>query len=477
MLLAALIMTATAPTAATASPNAKTLEVLVRADLLSKDRGARMEVFINNNRISSTYVRNRNWSIRTLELPAPINPGDAVDIQFMNDESIKGEDRNLWVKEIRSNGNVMAAEEARYDIGDTRETMTDGENVKQGAQSLAWNGALRFKWLSPGLENDPDGKPDPTEEATSGLETQSAPLPRIRDLRPSAPVTAVSGQTIRGLRISCSAAQPAVTIPTGVTGVIVEDNEIGPCAPNVVGVYAAPGSSHITVRNNLIHGVATGFWASHARHPIVFESNTVLDILGPFPRGQMVQFDNVKSGSGQSRIVGNVSDWFSRTQPTNYEDHINTYMSSGTKGEPILIQGNKLRGGDSDTGSAIVVGDQGGHWYEIRDNIVVAVPNTGIGHVGGGNFTTVGNRIYNVYGPSIRTASAMTVWNTDSVYLERNRLIASYCEPGGECDLHMGFWRGPHISNVTEINNNWFDHSLNADIWNEHWDGDRWARR
>lgn len=300
------------------------------------------------------------------------------------------------------------------------------------------------------------------------------PRPRISRLTPSASITAFTGQTIRGLHIECTTNQPAVTIPTGVNHVTIEDNEIGPCSSGVVGIYASSGSSDIYVRYNMIHSVASGFWASHAHHPIVFEHNTVLDVLGPSPRGQMIQLDNVRTGRGQTRIVGNVSDWFTRTRRTHYEDHINTYMSSGSAENPILIQGNKIRGGDSTTGSAIVIGDRGGNWYEIRDNIVVAVPNTGIAHVGGGNFRTIRNQIYNVYGPEIQTASGMTVWNTYDVYLEDNRVIASYCVPGGDCDRHMGFWRGPNIRDVTEVNNDWFDRTLDADIWDQEWTESGW---
>ena len=79
-------------------------------------------------------------------------------------------------------------------------------------------------------------------------------------------------------------------------------------------------------------------WANHAKNPIVFEGNRVYDVLGPYPRGQAVQFDNGSGGDGQSRIEGNVSDWMERTGKTAYEDHINVYMSSGEAGKPILIK-------------------------------------------------------------------------------------------------------------------------------------------
>ena len=41
---------------------------------------------------------------------------------------------------------------------------------------------------------------------------------------------------------------------------------------------------------------------------MVFEKNYVYNIRGPFPRGQMIQTNGLKGGSGSSRITCNVSD-------------------------------------------------------------------------------------------------------------------------------------------------------------------------
>ena len=332
----------------------------------------------------------------------------------------------------------------------------------------------------------PTPTPVPTPTPTPAPTGSAAPRPRIASLQSSAPIVASSGQTIRGKRIACTGDKPAITIPEGVHDVVVEDNEIGPCKADVVGVYAGRGATNITVRYNLIHGVASGFWADHAVNPVVFEYNTVYDVLGPFPRGQMVQYDGVSGGTGQSRIVGNVSDWFAKTGPTKYEDHINTYMSSGTPAYPILIQGNKLRGGDSGSGSAICIGDQGGRYYRVLDNVVVAVPNVGIAMAGGGNFTVERNRVWNVSTGALKgtkTNVGAYLWNVNTAALRDNRVIAADCDGSGNCGVpHMAFWYGPGDtapgetnSNVTESNNNWFDKSLNGDMWNFTWTGKAWV--
>lgn len=312
----------------------------------------------------------------------------------------------------------------------------------------------------------------------TGSQPAHSPVPALLALGPltdSPPVTLTSGQVLRGMRITCSDHRPAVVIPSGVVDVRIEGNEIGPCSAGTVGILAEPGSQGIVVRKNVIHGVATGMWAQHAHHPVIFTDNYVYDIFGPFPRGQMIQLDNVQGGQGQSIIAGNTSDWFARTGPTKYEDHINVYMSSGTLQSPILIEGNRLRGGDSDTGAGITVGDGGGEHITVAHNVVVAVPNTGIGVAAGNGITVADNLIYNVYGPQIRTKASLTVLDASEVTLRDNAAIASYCEPGGTCDRHMGLWIGPGSSNVAQSGNNWYDLSLTSRIWDRRWDGRAWV--
>lgn len=435
------------------------IEIIAKADMIPGSAGAEMRVYLNGSPLQKYEVRNSSWQSFRIPFSAGKSAINLLDIHFTNDHSVGAYDRNLWIREVRHLNQVMVPSvRATYDVGDSYQLATDDKNVRPGTQLMPWNGALRFKWPS-----------------TSGSQSGEGTAPQTRHT--SAPVIMASGQVLSGKRIPCVGDRPAVIIPAHVHGVTIEDNEIGPCGSGIVGIYAEPGSYDINIRKNVIHGVASGFWANHSSHPIAFEYNQVYDVLGPFPRGQMIQLDNVKKGSGQTRIIGNVSDWFARTQPTKYEDHINTYMSSGTKENPILIQGNKFRGGDSDTGGAITIGDQGGKWYDVFDNVVVAVPNTGIAMVGGGHFRTFRNRVYNVYGPMIKTASAMTVWSVDSVELTSNRLLASYCDSAGFCDLHMGFWFGPGSLNVISKLNNWFDKTLTADIWKESWNGSKWVTR
>lgn len=381
----------------------------------------------------------------------------------------------------------MVGKDKAYDRSFTVQ-VSDGE-LTLGFSAKADNplvSAIVVEPTNATVPSPPSPSPKPTAPPpivpTPGPGSTGAPQPRIASLLSSPPIVASSGQTIRGLRIACAGDQPAITIPAGVHDVVVEDNEIGPCKAGVVGVYAGRGATNVTVRFNLIHGVASGFWADHAINPIIFENNTVYDVLGPFPRGQMVQYDGVSGGTGQSRIVGNVSDWFARTGPTKYEDHINTYMSSGTAAFPILIQGNKLRGGDSGSGSGICIGDQGGQHYQVVDNVVVAVPNVGVAMAGGGNILFARNRIWNVSTGALagtKTNVGAYLWGVNGARLEGNQVIAADCDGNGKCGpTHMAFWYGPDEgtnSNISESNNNWFDKSLNDAMWNYTWSGKTWV--
>ena len=303
----------------------------------------------------------------------------------------------------------------------------------------------------------------------------SSDLPNIGGLGAlgtSGAITAQSGQTISGLKIS-NPNGSCITVPDGVSGVTIEGNEIGPCGSGVehLGVDIRPNASNITVRRNVIHDSASAVYANEAKHPIVVEKNLVYNVRGPMPRGQMVQFNAVTGGSGQSRVVGNVSDKNLATTTTRYEDHINMFRSSGTAGQPILIACNKLRGGDSASGSGIVVGDYGGQWFTIRDNILVLTANTGIGVAGAQNVSVSGNQIWNRGADATsKTSSVLSIMTyagnvPANVSISGNRGISTSWLYGNNGVLHPGLYDDGKGSGISYSGNNWQDTSLSAAIW------------
>jgi hypothetical protein len=324
-----------------------------------------------------------------------------------------------------------------------------------------------------------------------------SPTP-TKPLTPSTKITAKTGQTITGLHIT-STSGPCVTVPPGVTDVTIIGNEIGPCGVGVddVGVLVGARATRITISTNTIHNVASGALAADSYNPIVFSYNTVYDVRGPFPRGQMVQFAGVTGSAGQSKIIGNVSDKQRATITTAYEDHINLYKTSGSSAHPILIACNKIRGSatandfttydtdpptyalDSTTGkptsngSGITVGDNDGGWVEIRNNLVVFTPNTGIGVAGGNHLRVANNIIYNRgLSAGSMTQEAVTVFPfldfmPTAVTITGNRGAANAWKYGSTGQTVDGYWASPLVSGVTLSNNNFTDTSLTADgVWN-----------
>jgi hypothetical protein len=310
-----------------------------------------------------------------------------------------------------------------------------------------------------------------------------APVVKPTPLIDSGPITLSSGQTITGRHIT-STTGPCVTVASGAVDVRIVGNEIGPCGKGVddVGVLIKSKASRITISKNTIHNVSSGALADRALNPIEFSYNTVYDVRGPFPRGQMVQFAGVSGAAGQSKIIGNVSDKQRATIKTTYEDHINLYQSSGSAAHPILIACNKLRGSatandlttgqTTSNGSGIMVGDNGGGWVDVRSNVIVYTPNTGVGVAGGSHVNVSGNLIYN----RGKTAGSMTQeavtvfpfagFTPTAVTITSNRGAANAWKYGSTGQFVNGYWADPAVTGVTLAGNNFTDTTLTEAIWN-----------
>ena len=292
-------------------------------------------------------------------------------------------------------------------------------------------------------------------------------------LTPSGGIVARSGQVIRGMKIS-NPSGSCIHLPSGTVNVTIEGNEIGPCGPGVdhVGIDLQPGNANIVMRGNVIHDVATGVFALQSNHPIIFEGNTVYNVRGPMPRGQMIQFNGVRGGSGQSRIVGNLSDQLSASIQTRYEDHISMYDSYGSAGAPILIACNKIRGGNSETGSGIMVGDNGGAYFDVRNNVLMHPANVGLGIAGGQNVTMSNNIIYSRGGPEYLAASVMAIFSyagftPGNITLSNNRGVVQMWRHGQGGNIVDGWFHDGSAFNLSQSGNNWIDTSLTEDVWNQ----------
>lgn len=126
-------------------------------------------------------------------------------------------------------------------------------------------------------------------------------------------------------------------------------------------------------------------------------------------RGQFVQFNNVVGVN--SSIINNLI--INEPGLSAPEDSINVYNSHFTELSPLIIRGNKIKGGGpSRSGSGIMVGDYGGSHIIVDGNVLYNTGNCGIG-VAGGTFIKVSNN--KVYSARSEISNiGMYIWNVSA---------------------------------------------------------------
>jgi len=199
-----------------------------------------------------------------------------------------------------------------------------------------------------------------------------------------------SFQTIRGDSINCGSS-------AGIYLYNCHDIHITKCkfvngtTSAGVGIYLL-GGYNITIDSCFFSGTASGLYAQLCTGGIAFNLNHALNMQGPLPRGQMVQFSSC-SGAG-NQVLNNISQGLPGAN--GYEDHINVYSSSGTSSSPILIEYNEIYGrSSSTTGSGITVADgTSGNYITVMYNTVVNCGSHGIQSAGGTYVNISNNTIY-----------------------------------------------------------------------------------
>jgi len=151
---------------------------------------------------------------------------------------------------------------------------------------------------------------------------------------------------------------------------------------------------NITVTGNYFTNVSTGVYVDHSsKGGIIVNSNQFLNMKGPSPRGQFVQFNNVKGANNQinSNKCENI---FGQSNP---EDAISLYQSYGTATSPITVCGNQIRGGGpSASGGGIMLGDCGGAYQKADGNTLVNAGQYGIAISGGSHNSITNNLVYGI---------------------------------------------------------------------------------
>jgi len=220
------------------------------------------------------------------------------------------------------------------------------------------------------------------------------------------------------------------------------------------------GCQKVTIEGCRIESVMSGVYAVDSQSIRVL-GNFVRNVNGPFPRGQLAQFDKV-SGSNNWVCDNYAINERGKSYP---EDVINMYQSKGTEKSPILIENNYLVGdpeaGSEDkspTGSGIMLGDGGGENILCRRNVILSAGQVGLG-VSGGHFIRVEDNFI-IGRKSNVSNTGLYVWNqskhpSDHVTVLRNRV--SWVTKDG---VDESWWNGGGVKKLAERDNHFADASL-----------------
>jgi parallel beta-helix repeat protein len=221
-------------------------------------------------------------------------------------------------------------------------------------------------------------------------------------LKSSAPISlnGVNNQVISQLEINGGGAN-CIDL-SNCKNIVIKNCVLHSSVQNGVHLYKC---QNIVITNCYIHDVASGVYVQGST-AIDVNHNQVKNVQGPYPRGQMVQFNNV-TGAG-NEVSYNVCE--NIAQKSNAEDAINMYQTNGTAASPIKIIGNQIRGGGpSKTGGGIVLGDNGGSYMIAADNILVNPGQYGIAIASGTNIQIVNNKIFSRQLPFSNVG--LFIWN------------------------------------------------------------------
>jgi hypothetical protein len=226
---------------------------------------------------------------------------------------------------------------------------------------------------------------------------------------PSCPISVNGKKGQAGAPITVTSATPqGANIQAGEDCIRIMDSNylvfdkirIGPCGDEGVEII---NGGNITVKGSYFDDPLRGVSVYKAENGIVISGNTFLIKRPKKAAATFVQFDRV-NGSGH-RISCNIGD----NTSTRFGDGINLYGSSGLAGDPILIQGNKLRTVSNSEGAIIQLGDSAlpehipGRYQKATDNIVIVKvanstkPANGMAIGGGSDMEMANNKIYARY--------------------------------------------------------------------------------
>lgn len=215
---------------------------------------------------------------------------------------------------------------------------------------------------------------------------------------------------------------------------------------------------NISIKNCYISNVSTGVYALESQ-TIKVIANTVRNVTGPFPRGQMVQFDDV-SGAG-NRVLNNRCE--NIIGQSFAEDAISMYKSRGTPSDPILISGNLIKGGGpSITGGGIMLGDNGGEYIVATNNILVNPGQYGMAISGGRHIKIINNKIYSKR--QSFTNVGLYIWNQNPLVCQNNTVSGNYVNWTNSNGMANDGWNNGNCGPVAGWDTNFWRASIDSSL-------------
>lgn len=216
---------------------------------------------------------------------------------------------------------------------------------------------------------------------------------------------------------------------------------------------------NVTIDYCYFTNCSTGVEAEVCTSNIVVQNNQFLNMQGPYPRGQAVQF-NQCSGAGNA-INNNMIENIAGQSST--QEVVSCYKTNGTAASPVQVNGNWILGaGPSVTSGGLQLGDNGGSYISASNNIIVGSGAVGLSVSGGDHIVVTNNTVYS---PATSISNAgVSVWGQAGYPVTNctvsNNKIKFFNKSGAENDK----WIGPSTPTPTGWAANTWGASIDASI-------------
>lgn len=260
--------------------------------------------------------------------------------------------------------------------------------------------------------------------------------------------------TISGLAIK-GGTVPSITL-SGCYNVHITQCSLGNSTNVGIELY---NCYNVTIDYCYFTNCSTGVEAEVCTSNIVVQNNQFLNMQGPFPRGQAVQY-NQCTGAGfaiNSNMIENIAG------QSSTQEVISCYKTNGTAASPVQVNGNWILGaGPSLTSGGLQLGDNGGSYISASNNVIVNSGAVGLS-VSGGDHIVVSNNT--VYSPATSISNAgVSVWGQAGYAVTNctvsNNKIKFFNKSGAENDD----WIGPNTPTPTGWTTNTWGANINASI-------------